>query len=183
MSSDIYNDLNLNSNKIVNLTTPTADTDLSTKAYSEISVKNSFVSSSSDTTTDLDVAAPGIIVPIANTSTIVGDFTATTDGLQTDFNGVVLFGINILTTATTDRSGISAQLTRTRSGVTTTLGHKAITYIRNLQNTVQSSINFSTIQTVENGDVYEVTTINERAASTTTIFISGDASLFAIRIG
>lgn len=191
--SNVFSNLSLNSNKIVNLATPTADTDAATKLYSEVSPMQYFsgentVFGSTDFHVDL---ASRIAVPLAGSTTIVGDFTATTNGFQTDFDGAVLLSYNIhfetTTGDTAERRQIKTRLERTRSAVTTLISPECTTaYIRFASLCNFGSNTFRQIFNVENGDTYEIMAwkFDTAATSTNALLSSANTStLTAIRIG
>jgi len=181
----------MNSNKITNLATPTATTDLATKLYTETPVKHYIRCENTvfgNTTTNLNVADPArAVVQITGSSTIVGDFSVNGNGIQCDFNGVVYFMGNVNTEidGAGSRQVCAINLQRTRSAVTTDIGTVSICgFIRNTSGMTGTSYHLTEIQSVQNGDVFELVS-HQYAADVTPVYLAaaGTSNFCALRIG
>jgi len=191
--SNCYADLNMNSFQVKNVTTPTADTDGVTKLMTDtnaidyIRCENTV---SGSTTTDFSVADPArAVAQLTGSSTIVGSFSVSGNGIQCDFTGTALFSVNMIIEGNGGfaRQEAACRLRRTRSAVTTEVGPiSTCDYIRNQSYGIDdSSVHFNTIQPVVSGDLFEVvayrncTTSNPMYLSSTV----GSCNFCAFRIG
>jgi len=186
--ANCYSNIDLNTNKITNLATPSADTDAATKLTASTAPQHCIECSntvSGGTSTNLN-SATAVVAELTGTSTIVGSsFSVSGNGIQCDFTGVALFTVNIHTTSAGSQIICRFRLQRTRSAVTTDIGPFSLCGImRGTTGIYEGSCHITDIQSVENGDLFEVTSI-QYSAFTTAAYLTaaGTSNFVALRIG
>lgn len=185
--SNVYSDLDVNSNKVTNVTTPTADTDGATKLYADISPKEYIICTNSVSGTSTTNLHQGTyqVAQLTGNSTINGDFSVSGNGIQTDFTGIAYINVNLHLISDTGSARLSSdfQLRRTRSATPVELGPITNIYARSV-NSLEASNSLSCIQSVQNGDVFEVVCIGI-SNITGGLFLAeaGTSEFFMIRLG
>lgn len=168
------NNIDVNSNKIINVANPTNDNDATNKQY----VESKILKLSNTVITDINTNA-GVNFSGFNTTALINDFgsdvTIANDSITFNFTGRVRCDFNFFLTTTSPRANV---LFRWRINNQDQLGRSAHNYIRSASGHNESSSCLSEIFDVTNGDVLQIRCTRLAAAGTVTVPAS--ESLFQI---
>lgn len=158
-------------------------TEQAVKTYADIS-RQYVRSVNSETATNLNILEVSdfdVNVPITGTTTISGDFTAVTDGIKLDFNGVIFVTSIVHMTAGAGRVNVQTRLKINN----VSQGAIGNSYVRVNGGVDQSSAINGDIITVSSGDILSVGARREpgqTVAASTTMAQNGTSSLLIMRM-